>query len=77
MSAVGREPTRVSGSTVTEYPSTVKDSERTSEVRARVTPRSYVIGFPPGLMASVLGTMFAGIGVYRRQTSQLFKELEV
>lgn len=46
-------------------------------VRARVTPGSYVIGFLPGLLASVMGTMFAGIGIYRRQTSQLFKELEV
>jgi len=45
--------------------------------RARVTPTSYYIGFLPGLFASVLGTMFAGIGIYRRQTSQLFRELEV
>ncbi len=48
-----------------------------AEIRARVTPASYVIGFLPGLLASVVGTMFAGIGIYRRQTSQLFKELEV
>lgn len=48
-----------------------------SVLRARVTPTSYVIGFLPGLFASVAGTMFAGIGIYRRQTSQLFKELEV
>ena len=46
-------------------------------IRARVTGWSYIIGFIPGLVASVAGTMFAGIGVYRRQTSQLFKELEV
>jgi len=46
-------------------------------MRARVTGWSYVIGFFPGLIASVVGTMFAGIGIYRRQTSQLFKELEV
>ena len=45
-------------------------------MRARVTGWSYVIGFVPGLVASVVGTMFAGIGIYRRQTSQLFKELE-
>jgi putative ABC transport system permease protein len=48
-----------------------------SVIRARVTETSYYIGFLPGLFASVLGTMFAGIGVYKRQTSQLFKELEV
>ena len=45
--------------------------------RAKVTATSYYIGFFPGLFASVIGTMFAGIGIYRRQTSQLFKELEV
>lgn len=48
-----------------------------NEIRARVTPTSYVIGLLPGIIASVIGTMFAGIGIYRRQTSQLFKELEV
>lgn len=46
-------------------------------IRARVTPWSYVIGFLPGLFASVVGTMFAGIGIYRRQTAHLFKDLEV
>jgi len=48
-----------------------------NEIRARVTPTSYVIGFLPGVIASVLGTCFAGIGIYHRKTSQLFKELEV
>jgi len=48
-----------------------------SVMHARVTMTSYYIGFLPGLFASVLGTMFAGIGIYRRQTSQLFKELEI
>ena len=46
-------------------------------MRARVTTTSYYIGFLPGLFASVLGTVFAGIGIYRRKTAQLFKELEV
>ena len=46
-------------------------------MRARVTNLSYVIGFVPGLFAPTLGTMMAGIGIYRRQTAQLFKELEV
>jgi putative ABC transport system permease protein len=48
-----------------------------SVMRAQVTPTAYYIGFLPGIFASVLGTMFAGIGIYKRQTSQLFKELEV
>lgn len=46
-------------------------------MRARVTIGSYFIGLIPGLAATFLGTSVAGIGIYRRQTSQLFKELEV
>jgi putative ABC transport system permease protein len=45
-------------------------------IRAQITPFSYVIGFIPGLLATFLGTSIAGIGVYKRQTSQLMKELE-
>jgi len=44
--------------------------------RAQVTTTSYYIGFFPGLLATTLGTMISGIGIYKRQTSQLFKELE-
>lgn len=47
-----------------------------SVLRARITPLSYVIGFLPGVLATVLGTAVSGIGIYKRQTSQLFKELE-
>ncbi|MFC2170125.1 ABC transporter permease [Acidobacteriota bacterium] len=46
-------------------------------IRAKVSPTSYVIGFIPGLLATVLGASIAGIGIYRRQTAQLIKELEV
>jgi len=46
-------------------------------IRAKVTPVSYVIGFVPGLIATFLGTSISGIGIYKRQTSQLMKELEV
>ena len=46
-------------------------------MRARITPATYVIGFVPGILATLLGTATAGIGIYKRQTSQLFKELEV
>jgi putative ABC transport system permease protein len=45
--------------------------------RCKVTLSSYYIGFMPGVLASALGTIFAGIGIYRRQTANLFKELEV
>ncbi|MBN2355983.1 FtsX-like permease family protein, partial [candidate division KSB1 bacterium] len=45
-------------------------------IRTHVTAQSYYLGFIPGLFATVLGTMLAGIGIYRRNTAQLFKEFE-
>jgi len=45
--------------------------------RAKVTTQTYYIGFFPGVISMVLGTMLSGIGIYKRQTAQLFKELEV
>ncbi|MGD9380163.1 MAG: FtsX-like permease family protein [candidate division WOR-3 bacterium] len=45
-------------------------------MRAQVTPTSFVIGFVPGLLATFLGTAISGLGIYRRQTSQLAKEFE-
>jgi putative ABC transport system permease protein len=45
-------------------------------IRARITPESYYVGFIPGLMATLVGTAVSGIGIFRRQTAQLFKELE-
>jgi putative ABC transport system permease protein len=48
-----------------------------SVFRAHITHQAYYIGFIPGLFSTVLGTMLAGIGIYRRKTAQLFKELEV
>jgi putative ABC transport system permease protein len=45
-------------------------------IRARITPPDFYIGFIPGLISTVLGTMLSGIGIYRRQTARLFKELE-
>ncbi len=46
-------------------------------MRARITSGSFVIGFVPGLLATFLGTSISGIGIYKRQTSRLMKELEV
>lgn len=45
-------------------------------MRAQVKANSYFIGFIPGVLAILLGTAVSGIGIYKRQTSQLFKELE-
>lgn len=44
---------------------------------ARVTPVTYTIGFIPGLFSTVLGTVLSGVGIYKRNTAQLFRELEV
>ncbi|KPK80522.1 MAG: hypothetical protein AMS27_16900 [Bacteroides sp. SM23_62_1] len=43
---------------------------------AKIVPEAYYIGFIPGLFSSTLGTMLSGIGIYKRQTATLFKELE-
>jgi len=45
-------------------------------LHSQITPVSFFIGFIPGLLASVSGTAIAGLRIYQRQTSQLFKELE-
>jgi len=48
-----------------------------SVVRARITSTTFWIGFIPGLFSMVLGNALSGIGIYQRNTAQLFKELEV
>ena len=45
-------------------------------MRARVTPVSFIIGFVPGLLATLAGAAIAGLGIFKRQTSRLLKELE-
>ncbi|KAF0203941.1 MAG: lipoprotein releasing system transmembrane [Bacteroidetes bacterium] len=45
-------------------------------IRARITTPDFYIGFIPGVISTVFGTMLSGIGIYRRQTATLFKELE-
>jgi putative ABC transport system permease protein len=46
-------------------------------VRAQITPMTLWIGFVPGIVATELGTIIAGSAVFKRQTTQLFKELEI
>jgi putative ABC transport system permease protein len=43
---------------------------------ARITSETWFIGFIPGVFSTLVGTMLSGIGIYKRQTAQLFKELE-
>ena len=47
-----------------------------SVARAEITRPAWFIGFIPGLFSMVLGNALSGIGIYRRETSRLFKELE-
>ena len=44
---------------------------------AKITPNLYYIGFIPGVLATVFGTVLAGSAIYKREMAQLFKELEV
>jgi len=48
-----------------------------SVLRSKITPDLLYIGFIPGLIAMTIGNMLSGIGIYKRETAQLFKELEV
>ncbi|NUN10251.1 MAG: FtsX-like permease family protein [Ignavibacteriaceae bacterium] len=45
--------------------------------RARVVPEMFYIGFIPGVVAMLIGTAIAGIGIFKRDTARLFTELEV
>ncbi len=46
-------------------------------IRSKVTTSAYFVGFIPGLFATSLGAALAGIGILRRNTAELFEELEV
>jgi putative ABC transport system permease protein len=45
-------------------------------MKARITADAYYIGFIPGVLATTIGTALAGIGIFKRKTAQLFKELQ-
>jgi putative ABC transport system permease protein len=45
-------------------------------IRTHITAASFAIGFVPGVLANLIGTAIAGIGIYKRQTATLMKELE-
>ena len=45
-------------------------------MRGKITPDSYYLGLFPGVVAPVVGTMLAGRAIFKREMSQLFKELE-
>ncbi|MEM7369575.1 MAG: FtsX-like permease family protein [Bacteroidota bacterium] len=45
--------------------------------KAKITATAFFIGFIPGVFSMVFGNALSGIGIYKRKTAQLFKELEV
>jgi putative ABC transport system permease protein len=45
-------------------------------IKARIIPSAFYIGFIPGVIAMVMGNALSGRAIYKRETSQLFKELE-
>jgi putative ABC transport system permease protein len=44
--------------------------------RSQISTTTYWIGIIPGVLSTVIGAMLAGVGIYKRQTASLFKELE-
>ena len=47
-----------------------------SVMRSHISLTTFYIGFVPGIFSTVIGASLAGIGIYKRQTANLFKELE-
>jgi len=45
-------------------------------LRARIDSTAYYLGFFPGVMATFVGAALSGIGIFKRETATLFKELE-
>lgn len=45
-------------------------------VRAQLSLRGFVYGIVPGIAASALGTLFAGLAIFQRSEAALFRELE-
>jgi putative ABC transport system permease protein len=45
-------------------------------VYTSITLKALIISFIPGVLSTLLGAALAGSAIYKRQTSQLFKELE-
>ena len=48
-----------------------------SVLKAKVSTNLLYLGYIPGLISIVFGTALAGRGIFKRNTSKLFKELEV
>ena len=45
-------------------------------MQTHITLNCIIMGFVPSIIATFIGNALAGIGIFKRQTAQLFKELE-
>lgn len=45
-------------------------------IRTKVDLTAYYLGFFPGVIATFIGAALSGIGIFKRETATLFKELE-
>jgi len=45
-------------------------------MRGRLTTESFLLGVGPGIIASVLGSLFASVALFQRSEANLFRELE-
>ena len=46
-------------------------------IRAQITNTTYISGIIPGILAPLFGALVSGLGIFRRDTSRLFVELEL
>lgn len=46
-------------------------------IRAQISESTFYAGILPGILAPLFGALISGIGIFRRDTSRLFVELEV
>jgi putative ABC transport system permease protein len=44
-------------------------------IRAKITSPAFFVGYVPGLLATTLGALVSGLGIFKRETAELFKEL--
>ncbi len=68
---------QVHGIDMSEMMTSASSVMMSNVMRAHVTSVELWIGIIPGVAAPFIGSLVSGLGIFRRDTSQLFKELEV
>lgn len=61
-----------------DYSQELKDVSlmMSTHMKAKFYPGAFIVAMVPGILASFTGTLMACVGIWRRETAQLFKELE-